>query len=258
MRMKALALAAPAAMIALPLALPAAAATQSSAATYQASMTQQNDSGASGHFMVKMSGDQLTVTGEMSGLAAKFKDMAYPHVEHIHGLGNGKCPGASADANGDGIVDTVEGRPAYGKIQTTLSTKGDTSAKAGTDIKIAPGGSSYHYSRTIPLNDSTKQALESGNAVVVVHGLNPANLSQKAQDEKSKLVPKLPIAATAPAACGVVNTSQMGAMPSGGVATGGGSTSGLEAPWLFGIGGVALLAAGGTVLLTRRRTSGQN
>lgn len=38
--------------------------------------------------------------------------------------------------------------------------------------------------------------------------------------------------------------SQMGKMPSGGVATGGGSTSGVEEPWLFGAGGAALLGGG--------------
>lgn len=257
MKLKALALAAPAALIALPLAAPAAAADQSSTDAYQANMSQLNDSGASGHFMMKMHGDKLTVTGEMSGLASKFQDMAYPHVEHIHGLGKGACPDMSADKNDDGIVDTVEGQSSYGEIQTTLSTKGDTSPDAGTDIKAAPGGSSYDYSRTISVNDSTKKALSNGNAVVVVHGLNPDKLSKKAQNEKSNLVKKLPIAATAPAACGVVQESQMSQMPSGGVDTGGGSTSGVEAPWLFGLGGAALLAAGGTIVLSSRRT-GEN
>ncbi len=40
--------------------------------------------------------------------------------------------------------------------------------------------------------------------MIVVHGLDPATLSKKAQAEKSDLVPSLPLAATSPALCGAL------------------------------------------------------
>ncbi len=103
------------------------------------------------------------------------------------------------------MISTTEGGPAYGGIGTTLSTKGDTSPKAGTDIKIAPAGGSTSYRRTITLDRRRGHSLKAGTAVIVVHGLDPATLSKKAQNEKSDLVPSLPLAATSPALCGVLS-----------------------------------------------------
>src|SRR5699024_817168 len=108
-------------------------------------------------------------------------------------------------------------------------------------------------SRTITLSQDTMNALQDGSAVAVVHGLDPSGLSDQAQNEKSNLVPKLPLAATAPALCGTITASQMSAMPSGGVNTGGGATSGIEDGWLFGLGGASVLVAGGAVALGKRR-----
>ncbi len=256
MRRKSLALLAPAALLAMPFAAPAIAA-ESEWTAYQADLQPLNDSGASGNFMVKLKGDTVKVTGSVSGLATTFKDNPYPHVQHIHISGQGKCPTSSADTNGDGIVDTVEGQPAYGKVGTTLSLEGETSAKAATNTKTAPSGGSYEYSRTFTLGADTVQSLKDGTAVVVVHGLDPAGLSEEAKSAKSNLAPKLPLAATAPAACGALTASQMEEMPSGSVDTGGGSTSGIEAPWMLGLGSAALLAAGGTAFATRKRLGGQ-
>jgi hypothetical protein len=180
-------------------------------------------------------------------------------VQHIHGGAEGQCPSMSADKNGDGIVDTVEGQPSYGPIQTTLSTSGDTSPKAGTDVKTAPSGGSFNYSRTITLDSATLDSLKSGKAVIVVHGLDPSTLSKQAQGEKSHLVPSLPLAATSPALCGKLSASQMSGMPSGAANTGGGATSTSQDEVLFGLGGAALLAAGGvTALVTSRRRSNQS
>jgi hypothetical protein len=83
-----------------------------------------------------------------------------------------------------------------------------------------------------------------------VHGLDPATLSKKAQGEKSDLVPSLPLAATSPALCGALN-----AMPSGGVNTGTGSTSGTEDSGLLGLAGGLFAAGAGIAMYTvRRRT----
>lgn len=236
----------PLATAAMPLAMMSAAHADSGQ-TYQATLDSINKSGGSGMLTLTMNGSRATVTESYSGLAAKFMGGPYPHVQHIHVSGQGKCPSPSADKNGDGIVDTVEGQPAYGPIGTTLSVKGDTSAKAGTNVKIAPGGSSTNYSRTITLDDKTAQSVKDGTAVIVVHGLDPTTLSKKAQKEKSNLVPSLPLAATTPALCGALTS-----MPSGGPNTGAGSTGGPEDLGLLVLGG-GLLAAAGVVYGIRRR-----
>jgi hypothetical protein len=228
-------------------AAPASAATQS----YQATLAPLNHASASGTAMITLNGNQATVTEHVTGLASTFNDAPYPHVQHIHINGQGACPTMSADTDGDGVVSTTEGQPAYGPIGTTLSTSGPTTPAAATILTVAPSGATIDYSRTFTLDDSTMSAITNGKAVVVVHGLDPATLSTKAQGEKSELVPSLPLAATSPALCGVLTTAQMTAVPSGGVATGAGGTSGLQDPALFLIGGSML--AGGLVLLGTRR-----
>jgi hypothetical protein len=245
---KALRVLAPLAIAAVPLALSAAPATAASGTSYQATLNPLNHATGSGTFWITLNGSTGTVHESWSGLAGDFSGSPYPHVQHIHIGGAGACPTASADKNGDGVVSTTEGGAAYGGIGTTLSTSGDTSPAAGTNIKIAPAGSSTDYNRTIQLDPKVVSAIQSGNAVIVVHGLDPATLSKKAQGEKSDLVPSLPLAATSPALCGVVH-----AMPAGGVATGTGSTSGTEDSGLLALAGGLFVAGAGTALFTVRR-----
>jgi hypothetical protein len=237
--------------------LPTGAAGAATTTTYQATLNALNHASGSGSITISVNGDQATVSEHVSGLAATFMGGPYPHVQHIHGGANGQCPTMSADKNGDGVVSTVEGQPSYGPIQTTLSTSGDTSPKAGTNVKTAPGGADFNYSRTITLDSKTMDSLTSGKAVVVVHGLDPSTLSKKAQGEKSELVPSLPLAATSPALCGVLSASQMSSTPVGSSPTGGGSTAGIEDEGLFALGGGLMLAAGG-VLFARRRLARQS
>lgn len=242
---------------ALPLAMtaaPAMAATDGPT-TYMATLSPipgNGADGASGTFMLKLDGDQATITEHVSGLAKTFQGNPFPHVQHEHGIAMGTCPTASADKNGDGVIDTTEGAPFYGGILTTLSTSGDTSPKAGTNVKIAPSGGSFDYNRTITLDSKSIDALKQGKAVIVVHGLDPATAPKAATTKKSNLVPSLPLAATAPALCGVVKTSQMSAMPAGGVNTGGTAPSDPAQLPLYLAGGLALAAAGGLTLRLRR------
>jgi hypothetical protein len=239
----------PLAAAVLPFAAMAAPASADTGSSYQTTLNPLNHSTGSGMAMITVHGSSADVKLSWSGLAATFGGGAYPHVEHIHIGGQGACPTTSADKNGDGVVSTTEGGPAYGGIGTTLSTSGDTSPAAGTNIKIAPSGSSTNYSRTINLSGATLSSLQNGTAVVVVHGLDPATLSKKAQNEKSDLVPSLPLAATSPALCGVLT-----AMPTGGVATGTGSTAGVEDLGLLALGG-GLAAVGAGALVSRKRAA---
>jgi hypothetical protein len=219
---------------------------------YHATLNQLNHSGGSGSVMLKMHGDQATVTEHYSGLAAKFKGGPYPHVQHIHGLAKGQCPTMSADKNGDGVVSTPEAGPDYGMIQSTLTSKGSVSPKEALNLKLAQMGPSTNYKRTFTVNHKTMKALKNGTAVVVVHGLDPASLPKKAQQEKSPLKKSLPLAATAPALCGPLQQSAAG--PN----TGTGSTAGMEHEGMIAAGGGLLVTAAGAgwVLSRRRRTSG--
>jgi hypothetical protein len=231
-------------------------ASASDASSYQATLNPLNHSTASGTVMISLNGSQATVTEHVSGLAATFGGKPYPHVQHIHIGAQGTCPDMSADKDGDGVVSTTEGAPFYGGIGATLSTSGDTSPKAGTTLTVAPSGAGFDYGRTFSLDDKTLSALKAGTGVVVVHGLDPATLSAKAQAAKSDLVPALPLAATSPALCGTLTASQM-TVPNGSAATGGGSTAGLQDEGLLA-GGAALVAAGavaGAVALRRRSST---
>lgn len=230
--------------------LPVGAAHADSGQTYTATLDPINGSGGSGMLKLWLNGDRATVTESWSGLASTFSGGPYPHVQHIHIGAQGQCPTMAADTNGDGVISTTEGAPSYGGIGTTLSVKGDTSPAAGTDVKIAPGGSSTDYSRTIKLDHKTIQSLKGGTAVVVVHGLDPSTLSKKAQREKSDLVPSLPLAATSPALCGPLTLA-----PAGAPQTGAGSTAGVEHGGLFGVGGGLITLAGALYLVRRRGTA---
>jgi hypothetical protein len=196
-----LSLAPMAAVAVVALAMPSAIAASGST-TYHATLHAVNHSTGAGTLRLTLKGNVATITESVSGLAAMFGKAAYPHVQHIHGGAQGKCAPASADKNGDDVVSTTEGAPFYGKIVTTLHRTGDTSPASGTNIKTAPSGGSYTYSRTITLSAKAVEAIKAGTAVIVVHGLDPATLSTQAQGEKSDLVPALPLAATSPALCG--------------------------------------------------------
>lgn len=237
----------------LPLAgaLPAAAQA-SGPQTYEATLSPvplNGQNNATGMLTLSLNGDVATIHETVSGLAATFNGQPFPHVQHIHGGGQGVCPTAAADTNHDGVISTPEGGPAYGSVLTTLSqAPGGTSATDATNTSIAPSGSSYTYTRTITLDAKTLQSIEANTAVIVVHGLDPATAPKAATTEKSPLVPSLPLAATAPALCGKLVAAQVSAVPSGAAQTGAGGTAGTQDLGLLLGGGVALALGGGFAL----------
>lgn len=97
------------------------------------------------------------------------------------------------------------------------------------------------------------------NLHIVQHGLD-ANGNDKYDLDalgestfaKSLGVNGIPEEATNPATCGTVSSASAGEMPSGGVATGDGTTDGIEAGGAFGLAGAAFAAAGGALLYRRR------
>ncbi|MDK3255836.1 hypothetical protein [Blastococcus capsensis] len=225
--------------------------------SYQADLGSLNDSGVTGTGMVTLEGDQATVTVEANGVLA-----GSPHAQHFHIGAQGVCPPASADSDGDGIISTAEGQPFYGMIGTSLTTEGDTGPDSGlaVDRFPTPENDSYTYERTFTVTQDVQEAFAAGNAVLVVHGIDVnGNGSYDAEAGQSSLDPSLPLEATAPAACGVLNASQMGQMPAGGAETGAGSTSGIEQQAAIGVGALAAAgaAAAGAVAYRRRQATDQ-
>lgn len=222
----------------------------------QTSLAELNNSGTSGDVMIDLHGNEATVTMNVAGAAETFMDGPFPHAQHIHIGAQGVCPGPEADTDGDGVVSTPEGQPFYGMIGTSLTLEGDTSADSGLAIDRYPGGSAYTYERTFELSDDVVASIEEGTASVVVHGVNPELLSAEAQGKQSELDPELPLAATAPAACGTLAASQMEQMPEGHAETGApvqqeASGAGLA----VGGGALALVAVGGGAWALRQRAA---
>lgn len=241
-----------AALAAAPLATASAQTTQTFMANLQPVPT--NNVTGFGSATVTLNGTTITVHETVSGLLG-----GVPHAQHIHIVtsGKGACPTA-ADAkqhNGHLSIDVMDGAPKYGMVMISLTTSGDTSDQSALAVDRMPTGSSFTYDRTFTISAADAQAIRNGQASIVVHGID-YNGNGKWDDVlgPSELDPSLPAEATDPALCGTLVASQMSTVPSGGAATGGGSTAGLQDVQLLGIG-AALVAAGGlgVAAVIRRR-----
>ena len=125
---------------------------------------------------------------------------------HFHAGTRGTCPTGAADTNGDGVISVTEGHPFYGHIVTSLTTRGDTSPASGLAVDrfaTTPRGVlSYH--RTVTVSADAAAGIRSGNAVLVVHGVDGNGSGAYDGALKSDLDPGLPMEATAPSGCGTV------------------------------------------------------
>jgi hypothetical protein len=225
--------------------------------SYQADLGALNDSGVTGTGMVTFAGDQATITVEANGLVP-----GQPHAQHFHIAAQGVCPTMADDADGNGVVDTAEGQPKYGMIGASLTTTGDTGPDSGLAVERFPTaeGGSYTYERTFAASTEVQEAFAAGTAVLVVHGIDVnGDGAYDMGAGPSSLDPSLPLEATAPAACGVLEMAQMGTAPAGGAETGAGSTAGIENTGAIAAGGLALAgaAAAGAVAYRRRQATDQ-
>ena len=221
---------------------------------------------ASGQAMATVNGTTLSFELAAQGLMA-----GVPHAAHIHFGADARqmCPTA-ADNNAAALqgeshpeehFTTTEGAPAYGPIVVSLTTGGDASPDSGLAVDRFATGAAIDYSRgDVQVSPEVAQAVVDGKGVVVVHGLDHDGDGTFSAGERgvSDLDASLPGEATDPALCGVLNASQMGSMPQGGVETGAGSTIGTENIGLIGAGLGAVAAAGGVALYSRRRFSTDN
>ncbi|GGG70478.1 hypothetical protein GCM10011374_38790 [Kocuria dechangensis] len=242
------------------LALGAAALTLSPAAaadtwSFQAQLAPVNNSTAAGTAMVQVTGDQATVTVEVSDTPAVLQGIPYAHAQHIHIGGQGVCAPPTADANGDGVVDSMEGTPYAGPIAVSLTTAGDTTPTSGAAADRYPTGEAYTYERTMTVDAATLQALQAGNAVINIHGADPAALSAAAQGAVNPMNPALPLATDVPIACGQVVAAQM-TVPEGPADTGvQAAATSAGANGITGAAALGTLAVGAAVLGAFRRST---
>lgn len=183
--------------------------------TFQAKLTELNQSGAWSTVWGSLHGDQLKLKITSHGLAA-----GAPHAQHIHVGGMGTCPSPNATGTGvNGHLLVKDAMKNYGMPMVSLTTSGDTSAKSALAVERFPAGDDT-YERTITLDAKSLQAVKDGSAVIVQHGIDYNKNGKYDGPGKSDLDPSLPEEATDPATCGVLTKSQMNQMPSGGVQTG--------------------------------------
>jgi hypothetical protein len=218
---------------------------------------------ATGQAMVEISGTTMSFTLAAQGLLA-----GAPHAAHIHfgEMARHMCPvdtdNNAAALDGETMPEshftTTEGAPAYGDIVVSLTNSGDTSPDSGLAVDRFGTGEDIEYSQAeVQVSQEVADAILAGEGVVVVHGVDYDEDGTYSPGDRgvSDLDPSLPGEATDPAICGILSASQMGGVPSGGVETGAGSTSGVEHTTLIGAGVGALAAAGGVALYARRRFS---
>jgi hypothetical protein len=203
-RTTALALAVPAVAVvtALSIGSPATAAS----ATAQAQLQPINDADASGQAFVDVQGNKITVTMAAQGLLPD-----HPHAAHIHFGDDARheCPSFDPDdTDGDGRLTTLEGVPAYGPVAVSLTEFGPTdpgSALAVSRFDDAPGGVLSYQRGSIKVSREVSLAIQSGQAVVVVHGVDYDEDGTYGGEARSDLDPSLPAEATDPAICGVLD-----------------------------------------------------
>lgn len=183
--------------------------------TLKAKLTELNDSGTSGYATAVVRNQKIQhVTVKVNGATPDA-----PHAQHIHfgEQARHECPTIALDTDDDGLINTVEGIPAYGPIVVSLTTKGGTtpaSALAVDRFPVAEDGS-YFYKRDdikvskvsdVGTAKEIADAIRKGQGVVVVHGIDYDGNGEYSFSEEgaSELDASFPREATDPAACGVL------------------------------------------------------
>lgn len=190
--------------------VPAAAQQEpASSRTYVADLATLNDSGAQGTATLTISGTQLTVEIDATGLSPNL-----PHAQHLHGAFDREhvCPPPSADTDGDGFISVAEGVPFYGGIQVSLTTTGDTSADSALDLDrfpVADETGNLTYSRTFAVTEQVAENLELLH--VVQHGIDLDD-SGAYDGEKRSSIADVPFEATVPADCGEIELTAANGM----------------------------------------------
>jgi len=199
-------------MAAVAAGLPAVAGAQTgqSDAVYVARLAALNTTvtgaKAAGEATFTIKGDSLTIAVNASGVP---KDIE--HWQHFHGFTDGRaaaCPGPSADANHDGVIDVVETGAAAGTTMVPFS--GDPvsmDVPHGTYPRASATGT-LQYKQTVSLSALQTafaktfdgQKLDLDRRVVFIHGIPAAS---KLPASVASLGP-IPAQVTLPIACGKI------------------------------------------------------
>lgn len=184
------------------------AAAQSADATYSAPLNALNSSvtgsEAGGTATLVVKGDELTITVDAHGVPANTV-----HWQHFHGFTTGvaaSCADASADANGDGIVDLMETEAASGTTMVPFDADPAAMDVAHGTYPTADAEGNYHYTQTVSMKALQAafgkafdgQTLDLGKRVIYIHGV-PAATELPAS--VASLGP-IPAQVTLPIACG--------------------------------------------------------
>lgn len=102
-----------------------------------------------------------------------------PHAQHLHGVlgGSNACPtpedGFDDDITDDGFTETLEAAPAYGGVQVSLTTSGDTSGASALTVgrmPVADADGTLSYDRSFVVPEDVWASL--GSLHYVVHGID--------------------------------------------------------------------------------------
>ncbi len=181
------------------------------ATTYRATLQPLNEkvtgSAAAGEITFTVSGDEIVVKETVSGVPASIE-----HWQHFHGFVEaGKaaaCPDASADANGDGIVDVIETGPVAGETMVPFNDSPMDMDVVHGAYPVAGADGSFTYDKTISLKGLEDafaahfngQSLDLDQRVLFVHGVPetaelPATVASLGD---------IPATTTLPIACGKI------------------------------------------------------
>ncbi len=169
-----------------------------------------NNSGVKGHATVTVRGRKVEVSVNGFHLLKNA-----PHAMHFHYSADSDhmCPTVRDDKDHDHRLTTSEGAPSYGMVQSSLTTRGDTSAKSALAVDRFPTAPHHrvHYDRTFRVSKTLARAIRRGDAALVIHGIDyNGNGKYDFAAGKSDLDPSLPAEATDPVACGVLHPAKRG------------------------------------------------
>lgn len=200
------------AALALPAVVPAADhASTGTKTVYVARLQPMNASvtgrQTSGRVRLTVNGDTLTVK-----IKVRNATPGIVHWQHFHGFKNGNpahCPSASADGNGDGIVDLIETHSVSGVTMVPFDDQPAAMDVAHGTYPTASDKGKYTYREKVPLKKlesafSKKfngQQLDLDRRVVYIHGVpDSANLPSSVQS-----LGPIPAHVTLPIACGEIH-----------------------------------------------------
>lgn len=190
----------------------AATTNAPSAATYAAQLhplnTAVTGSPTMGEARFVQRGNELDIDIRVQGAPA-----GIVHWQHFHGFADGSpatCPGAAADANGDGIIDLMETAPTSGTTMVPFISEPQSMDIPGGTYPTADAAGTYEYRVTVPLDALQAafgkafphQRLDLDRRVVFIHGV-PADTALPGSVQS---LGPIPAQTTLPIACGVIES----------------------------------------------------